>query len=113
MRKLQTKDVFSALRLIKRANLKEELKPVIALAAKGEMKVEDIGIEGMLTVIEIFSAAKSEHAIYEFLAEPFEMTPEEVEGMDLCTLAESLERLAKENNLKNFFTILQGLITKK
>ena len=113
MRKLQTRDVFNALRLIKKADLKEQLKPVIALAAEGELKVDDIGIEGMLTVIEIFSAAKSEQAIYEFLAEPFEMTPEEVGGMDLGSLTECFDRLAKENDLKNFFTILQGLITKK
>lgn len=112
MRKLKTKDVFNAIRLIKKTNMKEDLKPVIALAAQGGMKIEDIGIEGILTVIEIFTAAKAETAIYEFLADPFEMTPEEVGDLELCALAESLDQLVKENDLKNFFTILQGLITK-
>lgn len=112
MRKLQTKDIFSVLRLIQKSNLKEELKPMIAMAAAGEMKVEDIGLEGVLTMIEIFSAAKSESAIYEFLAGPFELESEQVKEMDLCTLAENLERLSKENDLKHFFTILQGLITR-
>ena len=113
MRKLQTKDIFSALRLIQKANLKEELKPLIVLAAEGKANVEDIGIEGVITVIEIFASQKSESAIYEFLAGPFETDAENVEQMDLTELMEGIEYLAKESNLKNFFMGLQGLITKK
>lgn len=111
MRKLQTKDIFSALRLIQKVNLKKEIKPIFAMAARGDAKVEDVGLEGILTFIETLSASKAESAIYEFLSEPFEMEPEAVRAMGICALAEHLEQLAKENDLKNFFTILQGLIT--
>ncbi len=113
MRKLQTSDIFNALRLIKKANLREEIKPILKLASEGSMQVEDIGIEGIISLIEIMSEKKAEQAIYEVLAAPFEMTAKEVEQMDIISLAESLKILAQENDLKGFFTLLAGLISKK
>jgi len=113
MRKLQTSDLFNALRLIKKANLKEEVKPLLKLAGSGEMKVEDIGIEGILGLVEIMTESKAEKAIYEVLAAPFQTTAKEVEQMDLLTLAENLETMAKENDLRRFFTLLAGLNQKK
>lgn len=113
MRKLQTKDIFQAIRLIVKSNLKEELRPVLAKASDSEMSVRDIGVDGILTVMEVLVEKKCENAFYEFLAGPFESTPEEVEELGLCELAEQLERLAEENDLRGFFTQLGGLITKK
>lgn len=112
MRKLQTSDVFNAMRLIKKANLREEIKPLLKMAGSGELKVEDVGITGILSLIEILTEKKCEQAIYEVLAAPFEMTVKEVEEMDLIAFAESLEKLAKENDLKRFFTLLAGLNSK-
>ena len=109
MRKLQTSDVFNAMRVLKKANFKEEIKPILKMAGSGELKVEDVGIEGILGVIEILAEKKSEQALYEVLAPVFEVTIKEVEQMDLITLAENLETLAKENDLKRFFTLLAGL----
>jgi len=113
MRKLQTRDVFATMRAVSKANLKEEIKPVLKKASSGEMNVEDVGIDGILGLIEIFSQKKSEQAIYEVLAGPFELTAKEVETMDFVTLAENLETLSKENDLQRFFTLLANLITKK
>ncbi len=113
MRKLQTQDVFNALRAISKANLKEEIKPILKQASAEGVNVEDVGIEGILGLIEIFSQNKSEHAIYDVLAGPFEMEAKQIETMDILTLAENLETLSKENDLKRFFTLLAGLITKK
>ena len=113
MRKLQTKDVFNALRAIKKAGLEEEIKPVLKLAGSGELQVEDVGIEGVLTIIEILTEKKSEQVIYEILAGPFEMEAKDVESMDLDNLIEKLKQLAEENNLKSFFTALAGMIGKK
>lgn len=109
MRKLQTSDVFNAMRLIKKANLKEEIKPILRRAGEGNLNVEDVGIEGILGFIEILTEKKSEQAIYEVLAGPFEMSPQEIETMTLDLLMENLQQLAKENDLKSFFTILLGL----
>jgi len=113
MRKLQTKDVFSALRIIKKVGLKEEMKPVFKLAASGELGVEDIGVEGMLTVIEIFAEHKAETCLYEVLSGPFEMTIEEVGEMNINDLLVNIQEMASENDLKSFFSSLVGMIGKK
>lgn len=113
MRKLRTIDVFSAMRILQKANLKEELKPFIKKVAEGKSTLEDVGIEGILTVIEILSEKKAESAIYEFLANPFEMTPKEVENLELSELSSNLCEMAKENDIKAFFTSLSSLITLK
>lgn len=113
MRKLQTSDIFNTLRLIKKVDLKEELKPVIKMAADKELKIEDVGITGILSVIEILTEKKAEQGMYEILAGPFEMTAKEVEKLELDELVINIETLAKENNLKRFFSLLAGLISKK
>lgn len=113
MRKLQTQDVFAAMRAISKANLREEIKPFLKKASAGEVNVEDVGIEGILGLMEVLSRKNSEQAFYEVLAGPFEMAAEEVMTLDLVELAGMIETLSKENDLKRFFTLLAGLITKK
>ena len=113
MRKLQTKDLFNFARAISKANLKEEIKPILKLAAEGNMSVEDIGIEGFLTVMEILTAKKSEWLIYEVLASPLEISPEEIEAMELDKLITMFGEFSKENDLKNFFILLSNMIIKK
>jgi tRNA A22 N-methylase len=112
MRKLKTPDVFNAFRMIKKANLREEIKPILKQVANSELTIEDMGIDGILGVIEILTENKSEKAFYEVLTGPFEMTVEEVEELDLMVFVDNLEALAKENDLKRFFTLLAGLISK-
>jgi len=113
MRKIITSDVFNMLRIIKKSNLKEELRPYFRLAAEGTLNIQDIGIETILGLMEIMSEQRSEDAIYEFLAGPFEMNPEEVAKLDLDTLVNLLSQLAKENDLKVFTKAVSGLISKQ
>lgn len=110
MRKLKTVDVFTVLRAIKTVGLREELKPVLARAASGEMSVEDVGIDGFLSLLEMLAEKKAENALYEALAGPFEAAPEEVGDMDLEELAAGLVQIAQENNLKAFFGYVSGLL---
>ncbi len=113
MRKLQPSDLFTALRLIKKANLKEEIKPILKLASSGELKVEDVGIEGILSVIEIISEKKSEQAFFDILSGPFEMDAKQVAALDLNEFADKIEQLVRENDLNRFFILLAGLNSKK
>jgi len=113
MRKLVTTDVFEGLRLIQKSGLKDELVPVIENLAKDPKSLERAGIIGILTVIEVFANAKAEHLIYEWLAGPFECTPEEIGAWDLGTLANNLQALTEANDLRNFFTVLSGLLTRR
>lgn len=113
MRKLQTPDVFNALRAISKANLKEEIKPIIKKAIEEKLNIEDAGIEGILSMLEFFAQKKCEQAFYEVLSGPFEMSVDDVKKLDLLIFVDNLETLGKENDLKRFFTLLAGLITKK
>lgn len=109
MRKLQTSDVFAAMRVLKKSNIREELKGFIKkINESGIASVEDVGIDGILYTLEIFSENKCETALYEVLSGPFEVTAEDVGKMELEQLIENLQTLSKENNLKSFFTLLAG-----
>lgn len=110
MRKLQTKDLFCAMGAIKEAKIKDELVPIMLTAAKEGKAAENIGITGILTLLELFSSAKAENSVYKFLAGPFEMEPKDIAVMEIGELAEKLDTLSKENDLKNFFTILSNMI---
>lgn len=112
MRRLNTADVFAALRLIRATNLREEIKPLLKAAASEQVSVEDVGIDGVLTLIEAFSERQAEEALYNVLAGPFEVEPEEVAAMDLGELAEKLGTLAKENDLRSFFGYVSGILGK-
>ena len=112
MRKINTADVFEAMRLIQKSGLKEKLVPVIK-GLSGQEDTIDVGITGILSVIEVFAESSCENMIYEWLAGPLEVEAKSIAAMDLGQLADSLETLGKENDLKRFFTVLSGLISKK
>ena len=111
MRKIMTKDVFSAMRIIKKSGMKQQLIPLVKKAA--EVGIEEIGIEGILTVMEVLSENNAERAMCEVLAGPFEMDIDEVESLELDKLTEMLTELGEQNNLRNFFKALSGMITSK
>jgi hypothetical protein len=102
MRKLKTSDVPSLCRSLKKLGLKEKFR-ALAQEANSAKEAWDRGFD---IIWELFDAATEnggEVAIYEFLAGPFEMTPEEVADLDLDILIENCQQLAKENNLGAFF----------
>ena len=110
MRKIQTQDIFNAFRIIKKANIREEIKPLLILAGNKKLKTEEIGITGFLTIFEALAEKNAEHAIYDFLSGPFEMEAKEIRELPLDELVPLLESMAKENDLKSFFSRLGGLI---
>lgn len=113
MRKLQITDVFNAMRLIREANLREEIKPIIKQAVSGSFSVEDIGFEGILGVVELFTEKKMEQAFYGFLSGPFETEAQDIATMDLVQFVDKIQELAEANDLRRFFTLLSGLISSK
>lgn len=113
MRKLQTSDIFAALRLIKKANLKEEIGPFLNIVRDEELNMEHIGVSGILRLIEIMAEKQAEQGFYEFLGGPFEMGSEEVESLEINDLVLKIEALKEENDLKSFFSSLRKLILKK
>lgn len=102
MRKLKTSDIPSLCRGLKKLGLKEEFKKIAQEA--NEMK--DVWEKGFDLIWQLFDTAtetNGEAVIYEFLAGPFEMTPEEVADLDLDILIDNCKTLARDNNLGAFF----------
>lgn len=99
MKKLTGKHVFGMAKIIKEANLKEELGEVIAKAQSGEMSTEQVGIEGFMAVVTACGDAKVEQRVYELLDDVFEA---KVADMSLEAIAQNFKQLAQENNLMSF-----------
>ena len=100
MKKLTGKHVFAMAKIIKAANLKDELGEVIAKAQTGEMSTEKVGIEGLMTVINACGDDKVEQRVYDLLDDVFES---KVADMSLEAIGQSFKQLAQENNLMSFF----------
>lgn len=113
MRKINTQDVFEGLRLVQRSGLKDKLVPVINDIAKNGTAVTDAGIIGVLSMIEVFADNRCEQMIYEWLSGPLEVAPEAIAAEDLGTLADQLEALGKESDVRRFFDVLSRLLSKK
>lgn len=109
MRKLKTTDIPALSRCLKKLGLKEQFRE---LALKSD-NMKDMWADGFDFVWNLFDVAtekSGEAALYEFLAGPFEMTPEQVADLDLDVLIENLQTMVKENNLGTFFNIAARLM---
>ena len=102
MRKLKTSDIPALCRTLKHLGVKEKVRDI----AQETSNVKDAWEKGFDLVWNIFDLAtevSGEKHLYEFLAGPFEMTPDEVESLELDVLFANLQQLAAENNLATFF----------
>lgn len=127
MRKLIASDVFAALRVVSAIEKKQGIETTIKdLVKNAENETKDdgddktakernddfivrVGVSGVFKIIEIATEARVEGRVYEFLAGPFEMTPEDVQNMPLPDFVENVTRLTKENDLSSFFTSVRKL----
>lgn len=113
MRKLKTADIFGAMRVIKSAGIKDEIKR-IALEYSEKEKVSEteqreVGAELVLSIIDGLAEKKSEILMYEFLAGPFEMHPEQIGDMDLTELIDKIQELGKLESPEGWRTFFKSL----
>lgn len=108
MRKLQSRDIFSAARLISEIGIKDDF---IALAEKAKTTGKiDAGYDLLFVILERVTTSKAEKSFYEFLAGILETEPEEVAQMDPCLLMDKLLEVADVENWRNFFSHLRSLM---
>lgn len=107
MRKLQTRDIFELARVVKKVDLKEELKEIAIKTNKDNEGADEysLGFDFIFGVIEKFIEKESENAIYEFLSGPFECTPEEVEKIDPFDLVQGIFEIASIEKWKSFLKL--------
>ena len=112
MRKLNTSDEFAVARVVRASGTRQELTQLINRAAEEKMDAQTAGLEGFFIVAEALAEKRSETAIYEALAGPFECTPGEVATMPVDVLLKGFAELAAGCDLKNFFGCVSGILKK-
>ena len=120
MRKLQTHDVFMALKLIRAAGVKDEVSRIVNFIEIKEkegkrVSIRDVGVEFILGVMEKLTGTESENAFYELLAGPLEIEAEEIRTMDpldLIDKVKDLQEVIDGERLKRFFKSVAGLMEK-
>lgn len=114
LRKLNTGDIFSAARMVKRLGIKEELKTLVA-DFSGQDASEDkensperskteVGIDICFSILEIFTNENAELELYQFLSAPLGISAYEVGCLELERIAEALMKIADIERWKDFLS---------
>ena len=99
MRGLQTSDVFNFSRLLKKMELKEELKRVLSeIQADNSQRV---GLEVIMLFIE--NICKAEQEFYTFIAPIANKTPEEIKDLPLEETMAICTHIFVDQNFASFF----------
>lgn len=115
MRKLNGHDVFMALRVLKKVEIKEELVELAkALNDKANnLNQTTLGAKLILSVLANCGDEAAEKAFFDFLAGPLETTGEELAATELTALFTKTGELIQSVDLeewKAFFTSLAGML---
>lgn len=110
MRKLQTQDVFKTARIIKTANIREDvqqafkdgLKVQDAEEKEKEKAMSEIGINVFMQILEACGDPKLEEQVYDLLGGVFESSPEDVKQLSLDVLIENVKKIMEQNDIVNF-----------
>lgn len=115
MRGLQTSDIFSAVRVLTKIGVREEIKEVAKQAeeSKGKKIQIDFGFDLMFGIIEKAAEQRAENEIYCFIADLFECSPDEVKKMNPVQMFKNLLEVANVEEWKDFFDYVRRLIMKK
>lgn len=137
MKKLALKHAFLLARIIKAANVRNEIvafgyevrerqkaaQEAAQRAAEenaegagentaAELEVEKVGFEFFVTLITAAADEGVEKKIYQLYADLKGVTPGEVEEYDFKTVKADLKELIEENDLKSFFNSVSALMSK-
>ncbi len=113
MRKLNIKDAFTLARIIKKADIKEEIADFanrIAVKKNGKdetVNTEAVGLEFVITLITSLSNKETEQEFYALLADiRGDITADEVSKLSIPEVLGNVKTIIRENDIKSFFTSL-------
>lgn len=114
MRKLTLTDTFAFARILKAADIKNEVinfaKEILARKNKKQgLNIEEIGLEFVITLITAAADVKVEEKIYSFLASVCEMEIENVKKLNLAQIKKIIKIIIAENDLMAFFQSASSL----
>ncbi len=116
MRKLSIKDAFTLARIIKSADIKDEIADFAnRIAVKNNSKdetvnTEAVGLEFVVTLITSLSSKDTEQEFYALLADiRGDITADEVSKLSIPEVLDNVKTIIRENDIKSFFTSLSAL----
>lgn len=116
MRKLNIKDAFTLARIIKKADIKENIADFAnRIAVKKNSKdetvnTEAVGLEFVVTLLSSLSSKEIEQEIYALLADiRGDITADEVSKLSIPEVLDNVKTIIRENDIKSFFTSLSAL----
>lgn len=118
LRKLNTGDIFNAARMIKRLEIKEELKSLIGrFSTKTDQEKEgipdesadekgklEVGVDFIFSLMEILTNESAENEFYRFLANPLGVSEQQVKELEIEILAEAVMKIADIERWKHFLS---------
>ena len=111
MRKLGLKDAFSVARIIKSADLKNEIIEFAKnVKAKDKKNVQEVGLEFIVAMISSLSSKEIENEFYSLYADiRGDITPEQASLMDITEVITDIKHIIADNDIQVFFTSLSAL----
>lgn len=116
MRKLSIKDAFTLARIIKKADIKEEIADFAnRIAIKNNSKdetvnTEAVGLEFVITLLTSLATKETEQDFYSLLADiRGDITADEVSKLSIPDVLDNVKTIVRENDIKSFFTSLSAL----
>lgn len=116
MRKLNIKDAFTLARIIKSADIKEEIadfanRIAVKKSNKDEtVNTEAVGLEFLITLLTSLSNKETEQEFYSLLADVRgDITADDVSKLSIPEVLDNVKAIIRENDVKSFFTSLSVL----
>ncbi|MFL0251410.1 hypothetical protein ACJDT4_13385 [Clostridium neuense] len=109
MRNLNLEDTFTITKMLKKMNIRKEIKECIKDAKKtpGENNAESLGIDIALLVVENISSAEKE--IYTLFSSLTEKKVEEVKKMGITEVVDTVKELFTNEDMKKVFSTALSL----
>lgn len=99
--KLTLKHVVKTARIIKTANLKEDVIEIVEEATQRVVNKTKLGVKIAMVVIDAIANEDVEKQTYELLNDVMQIS--NAENLSFEALSDNIESLMKENDLKGFF----------
>lgn len=90
-------------KIVKEAEAEAEENDDEDAEKKNDEFIKSVGVGAIMKLVEMASGKKAEAKIYEFLAGPLEMQPEDVKTLPIPDFIENVKTIARENDLSSFF----------
>lgn len=107
MRKLKTSDLFSLSRILKKMNIKDEIKVLakdITGATSEEKKKAEQSMEIDLAMLFVENIGSAEKEIYKFFADLTGKTAADIENMDLNDFMNLVQELFNQDGFASFLS---------